>query len=56
MKYVDELRATGAIDREFRRWPLKGKQFDTELEKMHNWLKNRLTHMTYLIAAIPNPN
>jgi hypothetical protein len=56
MKYVDELRASGAIDREFRRWPLRGKSFDTELEKMRIWLKNRLIHLSYLIASIPEPD
>ena len=56
MKYVDELRASGALDREFQRWPLKGKTFNTELNKMHKWLQNRLVHMSYLIAAIPVPD
>ena len=55
MKYVEQLRSSGAIDREMRRWPLAGKNFDTEIDKMHHWLQNRLTHMTYLIAAIPVP-
>lgn len=55
MKYVENMRQ-GAIEREFRRWPLQGKNFETELEKMHRWLQNRLTHMTYLIAAIPEPD
>ncbi|MBR4899239.1 MAG: CotH kinase family protein [Prevotella sp.] len=56
MKYVDEMRLSGAIDREFKRWPIKGKSFETELQKMHNWLQNRLVHMSYLIAAIPEPD
>ena len=56
MKYVEQWRQSGALDREFRRWPLKGYTFDTELQKMHQWLKNRLTHITYLIAAIPVPD
>ena len=56
MKYVAELRQSGAIDREFQRWPITGKTFDGELEKMHRWLENRRTHMTYLIAAIPEPD
>ena len=56
MKYADELRASGTIDREFRRWPLRGKSFDTELEKMRIWLKNRLIHLSYLIASIPEPD
>ena len=56
MKYVDQLKSSGAVDREFSRWPLQGKTFDAEVEKMHKWLQNRLTHMNYLIAAIPEPN
>jgi hypothetical protein len=52
-KYVAQLRESGAIDREFQRWPISGKSFDTELEKMHTWLNNRATHMTYLISKIP---
>ena len=56
LKYVDELRTSGAIDREFQRWPLAGKSFDKELEKMHKWLQNRLIHISYLIAAIPLPD
>lgn len=56
MKYVDQWRASGALDREFRRWPLRGFSFDTELQKMHQWLQNRLTHISYLIAAIPVPD
>ena len=56
MKYVEQWRQSGAVDREFARWPLKGKTFETELSKMHQWLLNRLTHMTYLIAAIPEPD
>ncbi len=53
MKYVEQLRESGAIDREQERWPLSGKKFETELNKMHQWLQNRLTHITYLIAGIP---
>lgn len=55
MKYVAQMRESGAIDREMRRWPLARKSFDEELEKMHHWLQNRLTHISYLIAAIPVP-
>ena len=56
LRYVAEWRASGALTREFARWPLAGKSFDTELEKMHQWLLNRQRHMTYLIAAIPVPD
>ena len=55
MKYVDEMRQSGALDREFSRWPINGKKFDTELNKMQQWLNNRLIHLSYLIAAIPEP-
>ena len=44
------------MDREAERWPLRGKDFETELENMHSWLKNRLIHMSYLIPAIPEPD
>lgn len=53
MKYVEQMRESGALEREFQQWPISGKTFDTELNKMHTWLENRLTHMTYLIANIP---
>ena len=55
MKYVENLRE-GPMDREAERWPLRGKDFETELEKMHSWLKNRQIHMSYLIPAIPEPD
>jgi len=56
MKYVNELKASGAAVREANRWPLKGKTFDTEVEKMRQWVQNRLRHISYLIAAIPEPD
>lgn len=56
MKYVERLRLSGAIEREFQCWPLRGKTFDGELAKMQKWLQNRLTHITYLIQAIPVPD
>lgn len=55
MKYVDQMRASGAIDREFQRWPIRGKHFETELNKMEKWLQNRKIHFSYLVAAIPTP-
>ena len=39
-----------------KRWPLAGKHFEEELDKMHRWLENRLTHISYLIAGIPVPD
>ena len=56
MKYVEQLRASGAMDREALRWPIRGKDFDTEVEKMHQWLLNRCDFMTDLIANIPEPS
>ena len=54
MKYVANLRR-GALEREDRRWPVAGKNFETELEKMHQWLLNRADFMTTLIDNIPVP-
>lgn len=55
MKYVDHLRE-GPMTREAERWPVKNKDFETEVEKMHQWLLSRERHMSYLIAAIPVPD
>jgi hypothetical protein len=55
MKYVEHLRQ-GAVQREQQRWPVRGKDFDTELEKMHQWLLRRADFMTTLIANIPVPD
>jgi len=55
MKYVAQLRSSGALTREFKRWPVKGKDFETELSKMHKWLENRLIQISYMNAAIPEP-
>ena len=54
MQYVANLRQ-GPMEREDRRWPIVGKNFETELEKMHQWLLNRCDFMTRLIANIPEP-
>lgn len=60
MKYVANLRK-GAISREANRWPLSDSHsrtfdFETELEKMHQWLLNRANYMTTLIENIPTPS
>ena len=55
MKYASNLRASGAMGREAARWPIRGKNFDAELEKMHQWLLNRCNFMSDLIANIPVP-
>ena len=54
MRYVAHLRE-GAMQREERRWPVRGMSFDAELEKMHQWLLRRADFMTTLIANIPVP-
>lgn len=54
MKYVANLRL-GTLEREDRRWPVSGKSFETELEKMHQWLLHRADFMTSLIENIPVP-
>ncbi len=55
MRYVEELRL-GAMAREESQWPISGMRFETELEKMHQWLINRCKFMTNLIENIPMPN
>ena len=54
MKYVEHLRQ-GPMAREAQRWPVQGKDFETEVEKMHQWLLSRKRFMDDLIAAIPLP-
>ncbi len=54
MAYVKNLRQ-GPMEHEERRWPISGKHFDTEVEKMHQWLLNRCDFMSKLIANIPEP-
>ena len=56
MKYVAQLRSSGAMEREAQRWPIWGKDFDTEVERMHQWLEQRADFMTGLIANIPVPD
>ena len=56
MKYVDNLKQSGAVEREAVRWPVSRKKFDTEVEKMHQWLLRRADFMTDLIGDIPVPD
>ena len=56
MKYAANLRDSGAMAREAQRWPIRGKDFETETEKMHQWLLNRRDFMTTLIDNIPMPS
>ena len=55
MKYVAHLQE-GPMNREAERWPIHGKDFETELQKMHQWLLNRADFLTNLIANIPEPD
>lgn len=55
MKYVDNLRK-GSLEREDRRWTIAGKNYETELSKMHQWLLNRADYMNQLVANIPEPD
>jgi len=56
MRYVEQLRQNGTLQREDRQWTISGKNFETELEKMHQWLINRANFMTQLIQNIPMPS
>ena len=53
-RYVDGLRR-GAIQREEQQWRVRGKSFDTELQKMHVWLENRARFLDDLVKNIPVP-
>ncbi len=53
-KYIQNLNR-GPMTRESKRWPLSGKEFRTEMEKMHQWLIDRCKYMTNLIENIPMP-
>ena len=54
-KYISYLN-DGPMKREANRWPIYGKDFNTEVEKMHQWLTNRARYMTELINNIPEPD
>ncbi|MBO4811912.1 MAG: CotH kinase family protein [Prevotella sp.] len=54
-RYVAQLRK-GAMTREAQRWPISGKSFNSEMQKMHRWLLNRADFMTQLIENIPMPD
>ena len=56
MKYADNLLSCRAMEREDRRWTIAGKNFSTELQKMHQWLISRRDFMTQLIENIPMPS
>jgi len=54
-KHLAYLRQ-GPMQRDADRWPISGKSFETEVEKMHQWLINRAQFMTELINDIPVPD
>ncbi len=41
-KYLAHLRSDGAYERDFAKWPLRGKKIDTEVSKMKEWLTGHL--------------
>ncbi|MCR5132103.1 MAG: CotH kinase family protein [Prevotella sp.] len=53
--YIVNLRRA-CMPRESNRWPISGKTFNTEVEKMHEWLENRCAFLTNLIENIPMPD
>ena len=53
-RYVGGLRQ-GAIQREELKWRIRGKSFDTEVQKLHVWLENRARFMDELVRNIPVP-
>jgi len=55
VRYADALRR-GAMEREQTRWPITGKTFDTEVEAMHQWLLRRVTYLSGIVAAYPDPD
>ena len=54
-KYLTQLRA-GAMRRDGQQWPISGKNFETEVAKMKQWLEQRVTYVGQLINGIPDPD
>lgn len=54
-RYLSHLQQDGAAARDLGQWPVRGKSFDTEVRKMHEWLLNRAAFLGALIEAIPDP-
>lgn len=54
-KYAAEIEK-GAAAREAGRWPISGKAFATELDKMHQWLTDRAAYLTTVVNAYPDPS
>ncbi len=53
-KYLAALRE-GPMARESAKWPVSGKNFETEVAKMKKWLTNRVQYTGQLINGIPEP-
>ena len=54
-KYLVHLRE-GAAARDLGQWPVRSKNFETDVKKLHEWLINRSAYLGQLIQAIPNPD
>ena len=54
-RHLDHLRQ-GAMAREAQRWPVAGKNFETEVAKMKTWLEKRVAYTGQLINGIPDPD
>lgn len=54
-RYLASMR-DGAIGRETRQWPISGKNFETEVAKMKQWLERRVAYTNELINGIPEPD
>ncbi|MBR3619744.1 MAG: CotH kinase family protein [Bacteroidaceae bacterium] len=59
-KYIDEMKACGAYQRDVEKWPLKNPDWwggyydvDEEIAKMSTWLKNRKKYLDNIIAGYP---
>lgn len=51
-RYLKHLRE-GAYERDIVRWPINGMNVDTEVDKMHQWLTNRLSYINKVVDAYP---
>ena len=52
--YLKELNQ-GTIMREFMRWPIQGKSYQTDVEAMHEWLIKRVEYLDSVIKGYPMP-
>lgn len=54
-KYLENLRG-GAMSRDLEQWPIRGKDFETEVTAMHYWLINRASYLDGIVDNIPVPD